>query len=75
VNALGKILAELAMVASIDAQAIADPYAWPPRRPMDDGERREVERLNVLSARFAYKAREFGCCDMGGDALFGGDVP
>jgi hypothetical protein len=68
---LGKIFAELAMVTSLDAQAIADPYAWPPRPLMHDDERREVERLNVLSARFAYKARELGVCNQGGDALFG----
>ena len=49
------LLEELANVAYYDAEALRDPYAWPPRRLSDDDER-EVARLSVLSKRIAYRA-------------------
>lgn len=49
------LLEELANVAYFDAEALRDPYAWPPKMMTDD-ERREADRLLVLSRRIAYRA-------------------
>ena len=69
----GKLLAELAWVAQRDADAVGgDRYAWPPPPPLTPEQRVESDRLRVLADRLAYKARERGFVDMGGDALFGG---
>ena len=58
-----RMLAQLAHVASRDADALY--YAN--LRGRDDN---EVARLNILSRALAYRARELGCVDQSGDALF-----
>jgi len=47
---------ELACIAQRDADAIYDSYAWPPRSALTADERREAERLTVLSKRFWYRS-------------------
>jgi hypothetical protein len=70
---MGRLLAQCAWVAMFDAgAAVPDPYAWPAVEPATDEQRREHDRLMVLSNRMAYRARELGVTDQGLDALFGG---
>lgn len=65
------LLAQVAHVALCDADAIAQPYAWPPREMTAD-ERHESERLRALSRRLSYAATAEGLTDQGTDAIFGG---
>lgn len=52
-----ELLWELSALFSSEADAIVQPYAWPPRSPLSDDERTEVERLRVTAARIRYRAR------------------
>jgi hypothetical protein len=52
-----ELLYELAGVFRNEADAIRQPYAWPPRAPMTEDERREVMRLEATAASIAYRAR------------------
>ena len=54
---LAVLLEEVACVAQRDADAIRDSYRWPPRPPLTNEERREVDRLDALSRRLFYRAR------------------
>lgn len=47
---------ELADLFARQADAIAQPYAWPPRVPMTAEEVAEVELPTVTSRRIAYRA-------------------
>lgn len=49
------MLHEIANVARCDSDAIVDHYAWPPK-VMTDEERREADRLFVLSLRVRQHA-------------------
>lgn len=49
------LLYELAQVFRDEADAIVQPYAWPPRASLTDDERREVERLRVTASRIRYR--------------------
>ena len=70
VSTLGKLLAQAAVVAQRDAEAIADPYAWPPRAPLSRDEQREVDRLRALSNRLSYDAACVGQTDQSYAAIF-----
>jgi hypothetical protein len=50
------LLYELANLFMAEADAITQPYAWPPRPDLTPEERREVDRLIVTSRRIAYRA-------------------
>ena len=68
----GKLCAQLAMVAWRDAEAVGgDPYSWPPPPPMTDEQRREGERLRVLSAAMMHRARLLGFFGQSFDEVFG----
>ena len=68
----GRLLAQLACVALVDADNVAGaPYAWPPPPPPTDAQLREMERLRVLGWQLAYAARRAGHADIGGDATWG----
>jgi hypothetical protein len=67
----GKLLAQLACVAQKDCDALRDDYAWPPRPPMTDEERRESERLRIVASRLFYRAAEKGWGTAGLDEIFG----
>jgi hypothetical protein len=62
VSVSGKLWAELSHVAWCDAQSVYDSARGSPR---------EGDRLSLLSARFAYRAREMGFCLQGTDHIFG----
>lgn len=68
----GHLLAQLAWVAAKDAEAIADPYAWPPASPTDE-EVREAARLRLLAARLFRRAEAAGYVESGLDLVFGGE--
>jgi hypothetical protein len=71
VSPYGRLLAQVAQVAWNDAQAcLPDPYGWPALPEPTSEQKAEYERLRVLSARLAYRAREHGVVDQGLDALF-----
>lgn len=60
---LVEVLEEVAQVCNRDADAIYDSYRWPPRPKEGPGsltteERREGERLTVLSRRMMAHAME-----------------
>ncbi len=50
------LLYELANLFLVEADAITQPYAWPPRPDLTTDKRREVDRLVVTSRRIAYRA-------------------
>lgn len=50
------LLAELSLIFCMEAEAIVQPYAWPPRPPLTDEERREVDRLRVTASSIRYRA-------------------
>jgi hypothetical protein len=52
---LARFLAQASWVARRDSDAISDAYAWPPRAPLTDEERRECERLSVLRRAFGTR--------------------
>lgn len=67
----GKLLAQLAWVASFDASAaLPDPYVGSSKPPTKE-EKREFERLGVLAASLFHKARSAGYFESGLDAVFG----
>lgn len=65
------LLAQLAHVAYRDAEGIADSYAWPPRPPLTEEERVEIDRLQTIADELSAKARSMGQENQGTDALFG----
>lgn len=56
-NMTSALLFELARLFRDEADAIHQPYAWPPRPAMTEEEKREVMRLDATAARIAYRAR------------------
>lgn len=50
------LLSELTLLFSHEADAIAQPYAWPPRPPLSVEELSEVERLRVTARAIRYRA-------------------
>jgi hypothetical protein len=50
------LLHELANVVRTDIDGITQPYAWPPRAPLTNEERREVDRLEATARRIRYRA-------------------
>lgn len=66
--------AELAWVALRDEDEVMlrNSRAWPPPVP-SPARVFEGERLHVLGARFAYRAREMGFVRQGVDHVFGDD--
>lgn len=50
-----KLLYELANLFRVEADAITQPFAWPPRRTLSDAERREVQRLDVTASAIRYR--------------------
>ncbi len=67
----GHLLAQLAVVASREAEAITQPYAWPPRGPLTADEQAGVAHLDALSRRLSAEAEAAGCSRQGTDYLFG----
>jgi hypothetical protein len=55
----GRLLLQLAYVASADERAIHDPYAWPPML-LSEEQRAEVERLRVLGEEICADAARLG---------------
>lgn len=51
-----ELLDELAYLFRNEADAIVQPYTWPPRSPLTADERREVERLRVSASAIRYRA-------------------
>lgn len=50
------LLDELARLFRTEADGICDSYGWPPRGPLSDDERNEVQRLDATAARIHYRA-------------------
>lgn len=57
--ARGRLLLQLAYVADRDADAICDPYAWPPVQITEE-QRAEVEHLSDTSTALAAEAARLG---------------
>ncbi len=70
-SALAKLMAEASYVASRDADAITQQYAWPPREPMTDEEIAEVGYLDSLGRRLSRDSAALGFEDGGTDQLYG----
>jgi len=49
------LLRELEWLFRLEADAITQPYAWTPRSPLSDEERREVDRLHATGAAIRYR--------------------
>ena len=49
-------LDELARLFRAEADGIADSYAWPPRGPLTDEERFEIQRLDATANRIHYRS-------------------
>lgn len=52
-----ELLYELAILFQHEQDAITQPYAWPPRPPLTEEERREADRLYVTGRRIGYRAQ------------------
>lgn len=50
------LLHDLANVVRADADAIQQPYAWPPRAPLSEDERVELRRLDATERAIRYRA-------------------
>jgi hypothetical protein len=68
----GKLLAQLAVLFQRESDKITDSYAWPPRPPLSEEERKEAERLRVTASRVFLRAAAKGWGSCGTDELFGG---
>ena len=51
-----ELLNELANLFRVEADGLADSYAWPPRAPLSAEELAEVQRLDTTAARIRYRA-------------------
>ena len=67
---LALILAQCAVLAQREADAILQPYAWPPLPPLTDEEVVAADRLEEISMEMADRAWRLGQEDQGTDALF-----
>lgn len=54
------LMIEVARLFLLEADAIAQPYAWPPRAPLTAEERLERDRLDVTAKRIFYRAESEG---------------
>lgn len=56
-----RLLAQLAFVATCDADAIEDRYAWPPRPPLSGAELDDVANLRAVADACFERAEAAGC--------------
>ena len=66
-----RLLSQLAFVATFDADAIEDRYAWPPSPPLSAAELDDVANLRAV-ADACFERAEAAGWEGGTDAAFGG---